>query len=211
MSSPERAQKARDTFFQALQPNRRLQHYVGRNDRQNPPNIDLTLALAIQHELEYGRDASPPPSRVRQVDDTPQDDPDDPSQVNQLTFTSLAGTKDPVIKKIGKQTNEIVELVKKQNELFTKHLSGTADKFQKKSSTKSTSGGKHTTSTDGSNKSSSNKKPWLKNKKGQKSHKGQKRSTVNEVPDEPEEGECSAEPGSGDEDQQSDTASTADL
>ena len=156
-------------------------------------------------------DASPPPSRVRQVDDTPQDDPDDPSQVNQLTFTSLAGTKDPVVKKIGKQTNEIVELVKKQNELFTKHLTGTVDKFQKKSSTKSTSGGKHTTSTDGSNKSSSNKKPWLKNKKGQKSHKGQKRSTVNEVPDEPEEGECSAEPGSGDEDQQSDTASTADL
>ena len=214
MPSPERAQKARDTFFQALQPNRRLQHYVGRNDKQNPPNIDLTLALAIQHELEYGRDPSPPSTRVRQVNDTDQpDDTGDATQVNQLTFTSLAGAKDPVVKKLGKQTNELVELVKKQHELFTKHLTTNGDKFSKKPSTsnKQSSSGNQSTSKNNSSSTSGNKKPWLKNKGNKNYQKGNKRSKVNEVDDQPEEGECEEEEESGADEQQSDTASTADL
>ena len=214
MSSPERAQKARDTFFQALQPNRRLQHYVGRNDRQNPPNIDLTLALAIQHELEYGRDPSPPSTRVRQVNDAEQpDDSGEATQVNQLSFTSLAGTKDPVVKKLGKQTNELVELVKKQNELFTKHLTTSNDKFAKKSSTsnKQSSSNYQSGSKSNSSSTSGNKKPWLKNKGNKNYQKGNKRSKVNEVDDQPEEGECEEEQESGAEEQQSDTASTAEL
>ena len=72
-----------------------------------------------------------------------------------------------MVKKLGKQTKKLDELVKKQNELFTKHFTTTEDKFNKKSSTstKQSSSNYQSGSKASSSSASGNKKTWLRIKR----------------------------------------------
>ena len=203
MPEEERAQKARDTFFHALRTNRELQHYVGRNDTHRPPNIELTMALAVQYELDHGKSESR--EKVRQIDDTPASNDEEgaqssPERVNQLMFTNLSSLKDATLKKLGKQQNEMVELFKKQKSLLEKHLERPSSSNSSRRSDRSSSVKSSTTTSSSKPRSTSRSvtkktgKPWVnKKKKFNKSNKP--KTTVNEIDAQPEEdGEEEAEP-----------------
>ena len=124
-SQMERAYKQRMSFFTALRSDTDLQHYVGRRDKVFPPDMELMLSLALQYEInnrtKNGAESSSTSARqvsASQYDtDTTQEVA---SSVDRLRFTSLKAAKDPVIRDLGKQTYEIVELLK--NKLFMEHI-----------------------------------------------------------------------------------------
>ena len=80
-----------------------LQHYVSRRDKGFPRDIELTLSLALEYEMNYGTkigvesySASARHVSTSQYDtDTTHDGA---SSVNRLQFTSLKAAKDPVIR-----------------------------------------------------------------------------------------------------------------
>ena len=207
MPEDERTQKARDTFFHALRTNRELQHYVGRNDTHRPHNIELTLALAIQYELDHGKGTSEHRSNVRQVDDSVVSEGEEEEdlstdKVNQLMFTNLSAIKEPTLKKIGKQQNEMVELFKKQQSLLEKHLNKPSSNSSR-TSQRSTSSYRSSASSTSSNKPRPSFKPNGKktgkpffNKKKTTGKSFKPKTTVNEVDAQPEDdaedGECQA-------------------
>ena len=214
MPEDQRAYRAREAFFGALQTNRKLQHYVGRYDNAHPPNIDLTLALAIKYEFDHGCDTSTTSSVHNvEVDQTSQCSESEPhtDTVNQLMFQNLSTAKDPLLKKIGKTQNEMIEMYKEQHKLLSKHLemtakltSGSSGKSHggstssKYHSNKSSSSGSKQYNNKSSSSNSGNKstKPWNKNKFNKSNKSGDKRphrERVNECNDQPEqedEGPC---------------------
>ena len=129
----ERAYKARSSFFQALRTDSDLQHYVGRRDKIFPPSIDVTLGLALQYEMTYGRkDNNTTTSSAKQVTTSNYETADcteyDTEGVHQLGYTSLKTVKDPTLRQIGKQQNEMVEVMKKTSQLLQQHLTQPAPK-----------------------------------------------------------------------------------
>ena len=122
----ERASKARFAFFQALRTDPQLQHYVGRKDIAHPPSIDLTLALALQYEMDYGRqDAGSTATSCNATSVRESDAPSevsDVTDVNKLSYTSLKTIKDPTLRQLGKQQNEIIEIFKNQTKILQDHF-----------------------------------------------------------------------------------------
>ena len=181
-SEMERAYKQRMSFFTALRSDTDLQHYVGRRDKGFPPDIELTLSLALQYEMNYGskNGAESSSTSARQVStsqyetDTTQDGA---SSVNRLQFTSLKSAKDPVIRDLGKQTNEIVELLKKQNKLFSEHIGDANAPKQKGAHAPTTSTPRY--------KTQKSTKPFNKTGKynGKKKFPFKKKTQVNQVDD----------------------------
>jgi hypothetical protein len=195
----ERAFKERNAFFQALRTDSDLQHYVGRPDKADPPSIDVTLALAMQYEMTYGRKDRTDTSSAKQVSATPCDDTDATSEsVNRLQFTSLKAAKDPVIRQLCMQQNEMVELMKKQYKLFEQHLAPDG------SSAPRTSGYKKNTSSTSTpkpgssfhRKAATHSKPsgnWKNKKPAGKGFKPRAKVHQVEEEEQPEEGEYECE------------------
>jgi hypothetical protein len=194
-SAQERKYKERHAFFQALRTDSDLQHYVGRHDTADPPSIDVTLSLAMQYEMSYGRKDKGDSSSAKQVTTSPCDDTDASSEaVNRLQFTSLKAAKDPFIRQLGMQQNEMVELMKKQYQLFQTHLGGGVTAPRKTHSSKpsstSSNGSKSAPSTSRSSPAGKPASTWKNKKPGGKPFFRPK-AKVNQVEDEhPEEGEC---------------------
>ena len=159
----KRRQVTRNAFFTALRSNRELQHWVGKRDNGDDPNIDVTLALALQYEMDHGREET----SVKQVTCTTDGDSDAEStttevseQVNKLSFTSMRDVKDPVLKKMGQTQNDIIELLKKQSELLTSKLNDSGV------SAASTPKKKYDSNRSSSYKSDNHQKPKWKPKNG---------------------------------------------
>ena len=118
----KRGQLAREHFFLALRTNRKQQHFVARNDHVQPPNIDVTLALALQWEMDNGRDTASSGASIQQTGDTTEtegsEDTEISEQINKLTFHKTKHIKDPDLRKFGQQQNQILELIKKQQQLL---------------------------------------------------------------------------------------------
>ena len=190
-SPMERTYKMRHAFFQALRTNMDLQHYVGRNDKADPPSIDVTLAYALQYEMTFGRKDVSETSSARQVTttDCSLGETDDSELVNRLQFTSLKATKDPVIRQLGMQQNELVELMKKQARLLEQHLDQPS--FDRKNNARPAAARRTSNDQRGNDhKKSSSDKKFPRKGKFQKKKPGFKpRSKVHHVGDEDEEEE----------------------
>ena len=205
----KRGQLAREHFFLALRSNRKQQHFVARNDHVQPPNIDVTLALALQWEMDNGRETASSGASVRQVEETTEtecsEDTDLSEQINKLTFHKTKHIKDPDLRKFGQQQNEILELIKKQQQLLHQAFLPSSGATSSRSSTRtstSSSAKPPSTATSGRSKSTSSaqssKKPWQSwnKKKGTgKPHSGKPTNKINEcddeaVEDEPAEDDC---------------------
>ena len=187
-SPMERAYKMRHAFFQALRTDMELQHFVGRHDKADPPSIDVTLAYALQYEMTHGRRDLSSSSSAKHVTTTDCSlaDTDDSEAVNRLQFTSLKQAKDPLIKQLGMQQNELVELMKKQAKLLEQHLDQPRQADRSKIARSGTSTG-HTSNGQRTNKDykSSNGKKFVKKGRFDKRKPGFKpKSRVNQIEDE---------------------------
>jgi hypothetical protein len=192
-SARERASKERHAFFQALRTDSDLQHYVGRHDKTDPPSIDVTLALAVQYEMSYGRKDRSDSASAKQVTTSSCADTDPPAEtVNRLQYSSLKHAKDPLIRQLGMQQNEIIELLKGQHSLMDKHMSGSNSGGQKFGGARPKQYGNAKPSQSSDNKKPSSKPPHWKNKKpGQKPFKP--KAKVHQVEEEEEEEEYGEE------------------
>ena len=191
-TNTERAYKTRHAFFQALRTDIDLQHYVGRHDKADPPSIDVTLAYALQYEMTHGRkDYNSSSAKQVTTTECSVNETDDSEAVNRLQFTSLKQTKDPVIRQLGMQQNELVELMKKQAKLLEEHL----DQPRHADKPKTGRFGGANRTTNGNQRSntyqkSSNGKKFHKKGRFDKKKPGFKpRSKVNRVEDEDEDQE----------------------
>ena len=192
-SPMERAYKMRHAFFQALRTDMELQHYVGRHDKADPPSIDVTLAYALQYEMTHGRRDLSSSSSAKHVSTTDCSfaDTDDSEAVHRLQFTSLKQAKDPLIKQLGMQQNELVELMKKQAKLLEQHLDQPRQADRSKTGRYSSATGQPSVSqrTNKDYKSTNNKK-FVKKGRFDKRKPGFKpKSKVNQIEEQDEEEE----------------------
>ena len=159
--------------------------------------------------MDNGRETASSGASVRQVEETTEtecsEDTDLSEQINKLTFHKTKHIKDPDLRKFGQQQNEILELIKKQQQLLHQAFLPSSGATSSRSSTRtstSSSAKPPSTATSGRSKSTSSaqssKKPWQSwnKKKGTgKPHSGKPTNKINEcddeaVEDEPAEDDC---------------------
>ena len=113
----------RQSLFGALRGNPEMQHFINRYDPPDFPNIDVTLDLAIEYERLHGTTART--ERVRRVDTSPDDrrgnsrtgSDDERSgseSVNKISYIPLKEMTTEEGRRLAKQNNELVSLLKKQ-------------------------------------------------------------------------------------------------
>ena len=111
----------RQTFFTALRGNSEMQHWVNLHD-MGPPNMNITLDLAIEWEHQHGTTFKL--ERIRQVD-VVADEPigvkgtsdagnSDTEIVNKIDYIPLKEMTTQEGRRLAKQNNEMVSLLKKQ-------------------------------------------------------------------------------------------------
>ena len=88
-SQMERAYKGRKSFFTALRSDTDLQRYFGRRDKGFRPDIELTLSLALQYEMNYGTKigAESSSANARQVSTSHSATPIQPITVRLLSIS----------------------------------------------------------------------------------------------------------------------------
>ena len=113
----------RQTFFTALRGNTEMQHFVNRYDNPDHPDINITLDLAIEWERRHGTAVRN--ERVRQVDafsdgwsgratsDT-EDEATEPDIINKINYVPVKEMRTDEGRKLARQNNEIVSLLRKQ-------------------------------------------------------------------------------------------------
>ena len=113
----------RQSFFGALRGNQEMQHFINRYDPPDFPNIDVTLDLAIEYERLHGTTTKT--EKVRRVDTSPdtrsnysRPDSDDERSgeetVNKISYIPLKEMTTEEGRRLAKQNNELVALLKKQ-------------------------------------------------------------------------------------------------
>jgi hypothetical protein len=117
-SENERAFKQRYAFFQALRTDSDLQHYVGRWDKADPPNIDVTLAIAKQYEMSYGPKyeivtSSGSPSPLESATD---------GHGTMSQCASSTSVPDTLVRQLGENQTAMVNMMRTQYDAFEQHL-----------------------------------------------------------------------------------------
>ena len=111
----------RQTFFTALRGNSEMQHWVNLHDI-GPPNMNITLDLAIEWEHQHGTTFKL--EKIRQIDEA-SDGPitsnrtsdkgnSDTEIVNKIDYIPLKEMTTQEGRRLAKQNNEVVSLLKKQ-------------------------------------------------------------------------------------------------
>ena len=111
----------RQTFFTALRGNSEMQHWVNLHDI-GPPNMNITLDLAIEWEHQHGTTFKL--EKIRQIDEA-SDGPitsnrtsdkgnSDTAIVNKIDYIPLKEMTTQEGRRLAKQNNEVVSLLKKQ-------------------------------------------------------------------------------------------------
>ena len=113
----------RQSFFAALKGNHDMQHFINYYDPPENPNIDVTLDIAIEYERIHGTTVKI--EKVRRVDTSPDDrsesartgSDDERSEVesvNKISYIPLKEMTTEEGRRLAKQNNELVSLLKKQ-------------------------------------------------------------------------------------------------
>ena len=113
----------RQSLFGALRGNQEMQHFINRYDPPDFPNIDVTLDLAIEYERLHGTTVRT--ERVRRVDTSPDsrsertrtgsdEEYSGTESVNKISYIPLREMTTEEGRRLAKQNNELVSLLKKQ-------------------------------------------------------------------------------------------------
>ena len=112
----------RQTFFTALRGNTEMQHFVNRYDEPDRPDINNTLDIAIEWERRHGTASKS--EKVRQVNahsdscteptQTESGGEDDADVINKISYVPVKEMATEDARKLAKQNNEIVSLLRKQ-------------------------------------------------------------------------------------------------
>ena len=161
-TAAKRRHLERHHFYTALRTNSELQHWVGRYDDEDNPDIQLTLQLAVQWEQQHGTQHKN--DKVRQTNIETTDDTETDSSVtttesvNKVGFIRLRDLQSEDAKTIAKHHNQVVEAMKKYSKLINDDSAAT--------STRSSSGWSNRSSTSQSSRSSRSSRDRSRSKSG---------------------------------------------
>ena len=112
----------RQALFVALRGNTEMQHYISRHDNQDEPNMDRTLDLAIAWERRHGTNYKT--EKVRQVSayssdptettDWRSSEESGEAEINKINYVPVREMTTEEGRKLAKQNNELVALMRKQ-------------------------------------------------------------------------------------------------
>ena len=122
MEESKRQFLMRQAFFTALRGNSEMQHWVNLHDEQRIPNMNWTLDLAIEWEHQHGttyktekvRQIDTVPNAVASASNTSDTANSDTEAVNKIDYIPLKQMTTEEGKRLAKQNNELVSLLRKQ-------------------------------------------------------------------------------------------------